>query len=225
METVMTQLTLTPDQLLATTRAVRKRLDFDRPVPREVIEDCMHFALQAPSGSNAQGWHFVFVTDPDKRAAIAALYREAFSGYALSPMSAAAQHADDPSMAGTQARVMDSAQYLADNMHRAPVLFIPCYAGRVDALAGEGSNVAHASVFGSIIPAAWSFMLAARARGLGTCWTTLHLMHERRIAEIIGIPYDAITQVALIPVAYTLGTDFRAAPRKSMDGVLHFDSW
>jgi nitroreductase len=142
---------LTTDQLLATTRAVRKRLDFDRPVPRDVIEDCMHYALQAPSGSNAQGWHFVFVTDSGKREALAALYRQAFAGYAVSPMSAAAQHANDPAMAGTQARVMDSAQYLADNMHRVPVFFIPCYAGRVDALAGEGTNVAHASSFGSII--------------------------------------------------------------------------
>jgi nitroreductase len=221
----MTQLNLTNDQLLATTRAVRKRLDFDRPVPRSVIEDCMHYALQAPSGSNAQGWHFVFVTDAAKRKAIADLYRQAFAGYALSPMSAAAQHADDPSMADTQARVMDSAQFLADNMHRVPVFFIPCYAGRVDGLSGEGSNVAHASTFGSIIPAAWSFMLAARARGLGTCWTTLHLMHERKVAEIIGIPYEQITQVALIPVAYTKGTDFKEASRKNMDGVIHFDAW
>jgi nitroreductase len=221
----MSRIDLTTDQLLATTRAVRKRLDFDRPVPRAVLEDCMHYALQAPSGSNAQGWHFVFVTDAGKREAIAALYRQAFAGYAASPMSAAVQHADDPTMAGTQARVMDSAQYLADNLHRVPVFFIPCYAGRVDGLSGEGSNVAHASSFGSIIPAAWSFMLAARSRGLGTCWTTLHLMHERKTAEILGIPYEQITQVALIPVAYTKGTDFREAPRKPMHDVIHFDTW
>jgi nitroreductase len=221
----MNQLNLTNDQLLATTRAVRKRLDFDRPVPEAVLEDCMHYALQAPSGSNAQGWHFVFVTDAAKRQAIAELYRQAFAGYAVSPMSAAAVHADDPGMADTQARVMDSAQYLADNLHRAPVFFIPCYAGRVDGLVGEGANVAHASSFGSIIPAAWSFMLAARARGLGTCWTTLHLMHERKVAEIIGIPYEQITQVALIPVAYTRGTDFKEAPRKPMHEVVHFNSW
>jgi len=221
----MPQLNLTNDQLLATTRAVRKRLDFDRPVPNAVIEECMHYALQAPSGSNAQGWHFVFVTDAGKRRAIADLYRQVFAGYAASPMSAAVQHADDPSMADTQARVMDSAQYLADNMHRAPVLFIPCYAGRVDAISGPGANVAHASTFGSIIPAAWSFMLAARARGLGTCWTTMHLVHERKVAEIVGIPYDAVTQVALIPVAYTKGTDFKEASRKPMHDVLHFDTW
>ncbi len=221
----MSQLDLSNDDLLATTRAVRKRLDFDRPVEREVLDECMAIALQAPSGSNAQGWHFVFVTDADKRAQIAELYQQAFSGYAESPMSAAAVHADDPSMANTQERVMSSAQYLADNLHRAPVFFIPCIAGRFDGISGEGANVAHASSFGSIIPAAWSFMLAARARGLGTCWTTLHLMHERKVAEIIGIPYDEITQVALSPVAYTKGTDFKPGPRKDTSGIVHYEAW
>jgi nitroreductase len=221
----MTLLNLSNDDLLATTRAVRKRLDFDRPVEREVLDECMELALQAPSGSNAQGWHFVFVTDADKRAAIAELYRQAFSGYATSPMSAAAVHADDPSMQATQDRVMSSAQYLADNLHRAPVFFIPCITGRIDGFAGEGANVAQASSFGSIIPAAWSFMLAARARGLGTCWTTLHLMHERKVAEILGIPFEEITQIALSPVAYTLGTDFKRGPRKATEDIIHFDSW
>jgi nitroreductase len=221
----MSQLNLSNDELLTTTRAVRKRLDFDRPVERHVLEACMDIALQAPSGSNSQGWHFVFVTDADKRARIADLYRQAFAGYAQSPMSAAAVHAGDPAMADTQARVMSSAQYLADHLHRAPVFFIPCTSGRVDGLSGEGANVAHSSTFGSIIPAAWSFMLAARARGLGTCWTTLHLMHERAAAEILGIPYETVTQVALIPVAYTRGTDFKRAPRKPMEGVVHFDAW
>lgn len=221
----MPQLKLSSDELLTTTRAVRKRLDFDRPVERQVLEECMDVALQAPSGSNAQGWQFIFVTDQDKRSRIADLYRQAFAGYAQSPMSAAAQHADDPAMADTQARVMNSAQYLADNLHRAPVFFIPCSSGRIDQLSGDGANLAQASTFGSIIPAAWSFMLAARARGLGTCWTTLHLMHERATADILGIPYDQVTQVALIPVAYTRGTDFKRAPRKPMDDVIHFDTW
>ena len=221
----MAQLNLTNDELLSTTRAVRKRLDFDRPVEREIINECMELALQAPSGSNAQGWQFMFVFDADKRAQIGELYRQAFAGYAESPMAASAQHADDPSMADTQQRVMSSAQYLADNMHRAPVFFIPCHTGRTDMLSGEGSNMAHASTMGSIIPAAWSFMLAARARGLGTCWTTLHLQHERKIAEILGIPYEEITQIALIPVAYTKGTDFKVGPRKDMAPIVHFDTW
>lgn len=221
----MQPLNLSNDELLSTTRAVRKRLDFDRPVEREVLEQCLELAMQAPSGSNAQGWQFMFVTDKDKIAQIGEIYRKGFEGYAASPMAASEQHADDPSMVDTQQRVMSSAQYLADNMHRVPVLFIPCHMGRVDGLSGEGSNAGAASVFGSIIPAAWSFMLAARSRGLGTCWTTIHLMQERKVSEILGIPYDDVTQVAMIPVAYTKGTDFKAGARKPMDGVLHFDSW
>ncbi|MEM6709113.1 MAG: nitroreductase family protein, partial [Pseudomonadota bacterium] len=185
----------------------------------------LQLAMQAPSGSNAQGWQFLFVTDRAKIQAIGDVYQELFKGYAASPMAASAQHADDPAMAQTQQRVMSSAQYLADNMHRVPVLFLPCHMGRTDHLSGEGSNAAVASTMGSIIPAAWSFMLAARSRGLGTCWTTIHLMQERKIAEILGIPYDEVTQIALIPVAYTKGTDFKPAPRKSMDGILHYDTW
>jgi nitroreductase len=222
----MTQLNLTNDELLSTTRAVRKRMDFDRPVEREVLMECMELALQAPSGSNAQGWHFLFVTDEDKRQAIGEIYRNLFNNvYAASDASAANVHGDDPEMAATQERVMSSAQYLAENMAKAPVFFMPCISGRSDGVAGEMANVAQASAFGSIIPAAWSFMLAARSRGLGTCWTTIHLMQEKAVADILGIPYDEITQVALIPVAYTKGTDFKPAPRKAMDDIVHFERW
>jgi nitroreductase len=221
----MANLNLTTDELLSTTRAVRKRLDFDRDVTREVLMECMQLALQAPSGSNAQGWQFLFVTDPEKRAAIAAIYKEIFTGYAASPMAASSMNSDDPTIAAAQARVLSSAQYLADNMHRAPVLFIPCTQGRVDGVTGAMANTAQSGSFGSIIPAAWSFMLAARSRGLGTCLTTMHLIQERKVAEILDIPYEEVTQVALIPVAYTLGTDFKAGPRKPIDDIVHFDSW
>ncbi len=222
----MSQLNLTNDELLSTTRAVRKRMDFDRPVEKEVLMECMELALQAPSGSNAQGWHFLFVTDQAKREALGEIYGTLFKTvYAASDMSAANVHGDDPDMAATQERVMSSAQYLAENMAKAPVFMIPCVAGRVDGVTGEMANIAQASTFGSIIPAAWSFMLAARARGLGTCWTTIHLMQEKVCAEILGIPYDEITQVALVPIAYTKGTNFKAAPRKPMDDIVHFDSW
>ena len=112
---------------------MRKRLDFDRPVEKEVLMECMELALQAPSGSNAQGWHFLFVTDPAKRAAFGEIYGNLFNNvYAASDMSAANVHGDDPEMAATQERVMDSAQYLAENMAKAPVFMIPCVAGRVD---------------------------------------------------------------------------------------------
>lgn len=218
----MTHLNLSADEVLTTTRAVRKRLDFERPVDMPLLRECLEIALQAPSGSNAQGWHFVLVTDAQKKAAIARYYKQAFDEYAGGANAPTQQHRDDPAMAATQQRVLDSARYLADNLHRVPVMLIPCCSGRPDA---PGAPIAlQAALLGSIIPAAWSFMLAARERGLGTCWTSLHLMHEKEIAELLGIP-DDVAQVALIPVAHTLGTEFRPGPRKSLDHVLHVDAW
>jgi nitroreductase len=218
----MPKLELTADEVLTTTRAVRKRLDFDKPVSMEVLRECLEVALQAPSGSNSQGWHFLLVTDPEKIAAIGRFYLEAFDEYVVGPNKPTMQHLDDPSMSAVQERVESSARYLADNLHRVPALLIPCCAGRPDA---PGMPLAFsAALFGSIIPATWSFMLAARERGLGTCWTTLHLTHEKEIAGLLGIP-DDFAQVALIPIAYTLGKDFKPGPRKSLNAVLHVDTW
>ena len=221
-----TQLGLTNDEMLSTTRAVRKRLDFDREVPMSAIRECMDLAIQAPSGSNAQGWQFVFVTDSDKREKIGEYYREAFSHYRDMPFAIHKLHSDsaDASLATSQERSASSADYLAENMGKAPVLMIPCIAGRIDN--AEGANAsAQAGTMGSIIPAAWSFMLAARARGIGTAWTTLHLAHEKAVADLLGIPYDQFTQVALIPIAYTKGTDFKAAYRPPVESVMHINEW
>ena len=220
------QLSLTNDQLLSTTRAVRKRLDFERDVPMSTIKECMDLAVQAPSGSNAQGWQFVFVTDQEKRQKIGEYYREAFSHYRHMPFAIHKLHSDsaDASLANSQERSASSADYLADNMGNAPVLMIPCIAGRIDN--AEGANAsAQAGTMGSIIPAAWSFMLAARARGIGTAWTTLHLAHEKAVAELLGIPYESFTQVALIPIAYTKGTDFKPAYRPPVESVMHINQW
>ena len=179
------QLNLTNDELLSTTRAVRKRLDFDRDVPMSVIKECMEIAVQAPTGSNAQGWQFMFVTDPDKRKQIGAYYQQAFSLYKEMPVAIHKLHADsdDRSLTSSQTRSASSADYLADHMGDAPVLMIPCIAGRTDNEAGI-NILSQTATLGSIIPAAWNFMLAARARGIGTAWTTLHLMFEKEIAEL-----------------------------------------
>jgi nitroreductase len=218
----MPELNLSADQLLTTTRAVRKRLDFDRPLDRAEITDCLEIALQAPSGSNAQGWHFVLVTDKDKIAGIAELYRSAFAEYEKGPVQPTEHHKDDPSMARTQQKVLNSAQYLAANLHRVPALLIPCTAVRPDIPGLPLSAIA--GITGSVLPAVWSFMLAARNRGIGSCWTTLHLEHEKEVGELLGIPPD-IAQLALIPLAYTIGTDFKPAPRKSLGTVLHLEGW
>jgi len=220
-------LDLSPDTLLSTTRAVRKRLDFDRPVDPQLVRECLEIALQAPSGSNSQGWHFVVVTDAAKRQRIGELYAQGFDIYRNMEQSAhaLAEAQEDAADAQQMERVVDSAEYLAANMHRAPVLLIPCVTGRTDALQGKAAVIAHASQYGSVLPAFWSFMLAARARGLGTAWTTIHLMYEEEIAELLGIPFAEVTQCALSPVAHTLGTDFKAARRHDLDSVMHVDTW
>jgi nitroreductase len=216
------RLGLDADALLSTTRAVRKRLDLEREVDDAVLTECMELALQAPTGSNSQRWHFVFVRDAAKRERIASWYRSAFEAYAKSPASPVAQAGDDADRAATQQRVLSSAEYLAEHLHRVPVFLIPCIEGRLDGGLPQG---ALAGAYGSILPAVWSFMLAARERGLGTCWTTLHLGAERETAELLGIPYESVTQVALVPIAHTKGTDFRPGPRKAMDEVIHHDAW
>ena len=214
-------LDLDPDQLLSTTRAVRKRLDLERPVEPAVITECLELAAQAPTGSNAQGWHFVVVTDPAKRQALAEMYRRGFELFYGDPEAAlAGMPQDDPDYLTTQRRVIDSARYLADHLAEVPVHLIPCVEGRVT----EGPVALHAAVWGSLLPAVWNFCLAARARGLGTCWTTLHLVEEERAAELLGLP-DNVMQGALIPVAYTKGTDFKPGARRDLDRVVHHDGW
>jgi nitroreductase len=214
----MSTLPLTPDEVLATTRAVRKRLDFDRPVPMELIVECVGLAQQAPTGSNMQGWHFMVVTDPAKKQALGELYRRAFEGYRSSSMYAGAITHGDEGRDAQQARVASSADYLAERMGDAPALVLPCIEGRV-----SGANAA--GLLGAILPAAWSFMLAARARGLGTCWTTLHLRFEQEAAEVLGIPYERVSQALLTPVAFTKGTDFKPAARPDPRSIIHVDTW
>lgn len=217
----MPNLNLTADEVLATTRAVRKRLDFDRPVPFEVIRECLDLAVQSPTGSMGQFWQFVLIDDPATRTALGALYKRGWDSYIDQPYSIFNLHKTDSEMAAAADRAGDSASFLADNMARAPWLLVPVISGRFE---GAGSDVM-AGMYGSILPAVWSFMLAARERGLGTCWTTIHLVHEREAAEILGIPYDSHTQVALVPIAYTKGTDFKPAPRKDLDLFLHRNRW
>ena len=218
----MTKLNLSADEVLATTRSVRKRLDFDRPVEDDVLRECLELALQAPTGSNAQNWQFVVVTDAAKRKAIGDVYRRAFDIYEQMPQNAANIYdGPDPTRVAQQGRVMDSARYLADRMGEVPALLIPCLNMRIDG----APNIAAASMYGSVLPAAWSFMLAARERGIGTSWTSLHLMFEEEAAGILGIPFADVTQLALIAIAYTQGTDFKPARREPLDTVVHWNQW
>lgn len=212
-------LPLSPDELLTTTRSVRKRLDLERPVERAVIEECIDLALQAPTGSNTQAWQWIVVTDPALRREIADHYGRNFDEYAKSSTSPFGQ---DDVRTQHMGKVRSSAVYLREHLHEVPVHVIPCQLGRLPA--GVPTHV-QAGYWGSILPAAWSFMLALRSRGLGSAWTTLHLPNEREVADLLGIPYDSCTQAGLFPVAYTKGTDFKAASRLPAADLIHWDTW
>ena len=201
------------DALLSTTRAVRKRLDFEREVPDDILLECLRLAVQAPTGSNRQGWRWLVVRDSEKKEALAEIYRRAAGSY----LTDAAKSADPGTQTG---RVMDSANFLAQNLGRVPVMVIPMIIGRLDD-PGTGSA---AGLMGSIIPAMWSFQLALRSRGLGSCYTTIHLGLEREAAELLSIP-DHMSQAGLLPVAYTKGTDFKPASRPPIEEITYLDTY
>lgn len=211
-------LNLTADEVLTTTRSVRKRLDFDKPVPREVLMECLDIALQAPTGSNLQGWQWVFVEDEDKKKAIADIYRVGATPYLDAPKPQFGDSRDERTP-----KVIDSAKYLNDHLHEAPVMLIPCLEGRPD---GAPAGMS-AGFWGSLLPAVWSFMLALRSRGLGSAWTTLHLSGdgEKKTAELLGIPFDKYSQGGLFPIAYTKGTDFKKAKRLPAEELTHWNTW
>jgi nitroreductase len=202
-------LALTPDELLTTTRAVRRRLDMERAVEPQLLTECVRIAQQAPNGSGKEGWHFLIVTDPARRAALAELYRLGGEEYLASPR------------APSNPQLLRSASHLVTHLADVPVHVIPCMEGRLQA----PSTAQMSGFWGTIAPAVWSFMLAARARGLGTAWTTFHLTREREAAELLGIPYERVTQAALLPVAHTLGSEFAAAKRAPLEQILHWDTW
>jgi nitroreductase len=208
---------MTPEELLTTTRSVRKRLDFARPVPMELVERALTMALQAPSGSNRQSWHWLVITDAGRRARIGAVYQRACAAYLESSGAAGNLFADDPGRSAVQQRVHDSVAYLADRMGEAPVLVIPC----IEATLGDGNQ---AGLWGSLLPAAWSYMLACRTLGLGTAWTTLHLTHEQEVADVLDLPPN-VHQAALIPTAYYTGDTFKQAKRTPLAEVLHVNRW
>lgn len=211
--------TLSNDELLTTTRTVRKRLDLTRPVPIELVRECLEIALQAPSGSNRQGWHWIVVTDAEKRRQVGEIYGEVTRRYLASGSSAGSLYKDDPERGRIQQRVSSSAAWLGEHMGEVPVLVIAALEGEQELPSGN-----QAGFWGSLLPAVWSYSLAARARGLGTAWTTLHLARERQVAELLGIP-AGVHQGALIPTAYYTGETFKPAPRVPLDEVLHVDGW
>ncbi len=204
---------LSAEEVLTTTRSVRKRLDLERPVSRETITECIEIAHQAPTGSNAQGWSWMIVDDPEKKKVIADHYRDVYYPY----REASSKLSDD----AQSIRISDSANHLAEVLHDVPALVIPLHRGRLEG----AESFRQAGAWGSILPAVWSFMMALRARGMGSAWTTLHLPREKEVAELLGIEYSEWTQAGLFPVAYTVGTDFKLAKRKPVENFVHWNEW
>jgi nitroreductase len=203
------------DALLTTTRAVRRRLDLDRPVERAVVEECARLAFQAPTGGNSQGWGWVFVDDPLTKERMAEIYRAGFADHANRDKE------DESPPYASNPRMTQSVRYLAENIQRVPVLLVPT----IDRRYGRVSTFQQASRWGSILPAVWSLMLALRSRGLGSAWTTIHLYREAEMAELLGIPYPENSQAGLFPIAYTTGTGFRAADRELSEKRIFWNRW
>ena len=208
------------DFILTTTRSVRLRLDFDRPIEPEVITECLEIALQAPTASNSQQWQWFVITDPEKIAGIASIYKDSFMELASARADEGPRWPEGDSRADADEGVARSATYLAENMHRCPALLIACITGRVE----DAGPMAQAGTYGSILPGAWSFMLAARSRGIGMAWTTLHLRDEALSRDLLGIPED-VTQAVLFPMAYFSGETFKPAPRVPLEQVVHWNEW
>ena len=224
-------LPLNPDELLSTTRSLRRRLDLTRPVARELIQECLEIAVQAPSPVNIQPWSFVVVTDPSLRTAIGERYRRGWQLY--DPLADGMWLEHDAERQDLQRRIWGSVSYLALHLHEVPVHVLCCVSPRPELARGEVAGASEAALsavlrtalYGSTIQAGWSFQLAARARGLGTCWTNLHLFFEEEVAELLGIPYDSVAQVGLIAVGHDRGGTARTAPREPLETKVHWDGW
>lgn len=217
---------LTVDELLTTTRSIRRRLDLDAPVDLNVVEDCLRIALQAPSGSNEQSWRWIVVTDPGIRGQLGALYLDAFNERRARAAAAAhnadAAAADQPADDGTRQRVMRSSAYLAENLARVPVHIVPCVSSYLPDHPSD-TELISATRYASIFPAVWNLQLALRSRGYGSCLTTLHLMRHAQAAELLGIPPE-YAQACLLPVARLTGDNtFTPAARKPLHSVMSRD--
>ncbi len=216
----MQRLNLTAEEVLTTTRAVRKRLDLQRPVERDLIETCLRIAFQAPNGSDQQTWGWVLVDDRETKRQMAAIYRLALTDFIGRPRATADDVQATEQQEPKQRRMAASVLYLTDHMEDVPVLLIPTFHGRVE----HKGVFWQASRWGSIAPGVWSFMLALRMHGLGSAWTTLHLLREREMGDLLGIP-ETETQAGMFPVAHTLGTDFKVADRSKSEAQIHWNRW
>ena len=209
----------TVDELLMTTRCVRKRMDLVKPVDPAVIEQCLEIAVQAPVASNWPWCSFVVVTDPAKRAAVAEYYCHAIMDVYLP------WRKSDPLLYESSGPgFYDSLLYLVDHLHEVPVHIIPCVQGRPHEPNDWPPLIWQTASYGSVYPATWSLMLALRSRWLGASWTMMHLLHEKEVADLLCIP-NTVTQVGLLAVAHYTGTSFKPGRRVPARERTYWNSW
>jgi nitroreductase len=201
------------DRILMTTRSVRRRIDFTRPIEPEVLEACIACAVQAPTGINREAWRFVVVTEAGRKARLADLYRSAFDelGERI--------RVELREGGGTRPPLRSSYQSLADRLQEFPALVLVCSLGRP-----EPDLARQVAFFGSVLPAAWSLMLALRARGIGATWTSLLAQRERETREILEIP-DDVTPTVMLPVGYLREAKLRPAERRAPHEVTYWNGW
>jgi nitroreductase len=201
------------DKVLTTTRTVRKRLDLTRPVEPAIIQECLEIAVQAPAGGGIARYHFVVVTDPAKRVQLADIFRRARAERRRAESDLLGARPPRP-------RMSESVAYLHEHLHEVPIHILPC----VEYEERQTESITYSSLYGNILPATWSLMLALRARGIGAAWTNIHLVCEEDAAALLGIPAN-IRQVGLLPVAYFLGDDFKPAKRVPARERTYWDGW
>jgi nitroreductase len=201
------------DRLLTTTKQVRQRLDLSRPVPTAELLECIELAGHAPMGGNLERNRWMIIDDAEKKAAIA----EYFAAVGRPYLEFNREHRDDD----RSQRVLDSAMFLVEHLAEVPALVLSMRLDRPPLEASQGQLAAY---YGSVVPGVWSFQLAARARGIGSAWTTFHLEHEAAVAELLGIP-ETVTQVCLLAVGYYTGDTFTPAPRRSAADVTYRNTW
>jgi len=206
-------------ELLTTTKGVRKRIDFDRPVPYETLEACVEIAVKAPLGGEEWQPHFLIIDDTERKAQIGGLYNE-INGPYIDNIEAKALAAADASTHEQVRRTHDTFRWHGNQMHRMPALVIVGVRGRYE----DQPQIMQASAYGSILPAAWSFMLAARTKGLGATWTTLHLANAERAAEVLRLP-DDFTQAVMLAVGFYKGDTFKPVNRLPASSYIHRNGW
>lgn len=191
------------DHYLSTARSVRRKIDFERPISRKDLEACVNVAVQAPTGIPGETWRFLIVDDGETKQRVAAVYRDVITEL----------------MTERGLPMKQTQQALMDRLPEMPCMVFVCSLGQP-----MPTHAGQVAFFGSVLPAAWSLMLAMRVRGIGATWTSVLSARCEQIAEILNIP-DDVTQTVMLPCGYTKDATLKPADRLSAADVTYWNSW